>query len=163
MSTVEKNYFVEHRVKALANVFLMSRNSIVTYEVTNFGEVDLLARYLPEGDTYEKLFAVILKGTTQPLPDEHHATNFLNSWAKQGYKRIQLFPFPVMILAFSMQNDDGYYAWRLEPTCSLGGAQLRYNRSFSPQRANKKGLDSVSKLIDDWYDKEYRKITGLML
>ncbi len=105
MSTAAKNFLIEHRVKALANVFLMGRNSIATYTIPDFGDVDLLARYLPEGEEPEKLFAVIVKGTASPLNSERDAAIYLNQWASR--KHVQYLPFPVLILVFSMVNDEG--------------------------------------------------------
>lgn len=157
MSTVGKNYFIDHRVNALANVFLMGRNSITTCELPNFGELDLLARYVPDEDEYEKLFAVILKGTPEPLPTPQIAASYLNRWRK-SHKSIQFWPFPVLVLVFSMQDDEGYFAWQIEPKVTLGQAQLKRNTSFTPERATKKGLDAITKNIEQWYSVEYRKL-----
>lgn len=156
MSTAAKNFLIEHRVKALANVFLMGRNSIATYTIPDFGDVDLLARYLPEGEEQEKLFAVILKGTSSPLPSEQEAAAFLNHWARTK-KHVQYFPFPVLILVFSMANDEGYYAWQFEPVVRLGDPLLKLHRSFEAHKATKKGLDTINKQIDDWYLKNCRR------
>jgi hypothetical protein len=154
MSTAGKNFFVEHRVKALANVFLMGRNSIATYTLPDFGEIDMLARYLPEGDEQEKLFGVILKGASIPLTTEQAASSHLNQWRRHN-KHIQKFPFPVLILIFSMHDDSGYYDWQLQPVVSFGNeAELKVNSSFTVQKADKKALDAITKQIDAWYEKQ---------
>jgi hypothetical protein len=158
MSTAaEKNVLVEHRVKALANVFLMGRNTIATYTFPDFGDIDLLARYLPAAGEQEKLFGVILKGTPNPLNSEQEAAGFLNQWAK-ARKRVQYLPFPVLILAFSMVNDEGYYAWRLEPVVKLGDPLLRLNRSFKAHKTTRKGLDTITDEIDGWYLGQSRRV-----
>lgn len=156
MSTVAKNFLVEHRINALANVFLMGRNSISTYAMQNFGDVDLLARYLPEGDEQEKLFAVIVKGTPHALNSEQEASLFFNQWSKTK-KRVQYLPFPVLMLAFSMVNDEGYYAWRLEPVFTRGEPLLKLNTNFKAHKATKKGLDAITEVINGWYLEQFRQ------
>jgi hypothetical protein len=156
MSKVENQYFLEHRVKALANVFLMGRNSIATYQIPDFGDIDLMARVLPEGEEYEKLFGVILKGTPGPLPSEREAASFLRQWDSHR-KYVHKFPFPVLILVFSMRDDDGYFAWEFEPYLNYGEPVLKHCTEFKVERTTKRGLDAITRALDAWYTKFYTR------
>ena len=149
--------FVEHRAKALATVFLTARNNIRTYDVKDFGGIDFLARIDPVGGRFERLFGVVLKSTTNPLPTEKHANNLLNSWARQT-PLLQVFPFPVLILIFSMQEDDGYYDWQVEPLASIQQPALNIKSTFKTARTNKKALDIISQEIEMWYSKYYANV-----
>jgi hypothetical protein len=122
----------------------------------DFGEIDLLSRYLPEGDEQEKLFAVIAKGTSNPLPGEQEAASYLNQGTR-AKKRVQFFPFPVLVVVFSMVDDDGYYAWQFEPIVRLGEPLLKFNKRLNPRRANRRGLDAITRDVDEWYQQQYRQ------
>jgi hypothetical protein len=154
VSTIDRNLFLDHRARALANVFLMGRISIMPLEISDFGDVDLLARILPDEDSYEKLFGVIIKTTTSPLSSEQAAIAYLNQWAR-AKKKAYFFPFPILVLVFSMLTDDGYFAWRLEPDLTDGRPTLKVNTIFDVQRATKKGLDALTKSVDEWYSQQY--------
>src|SRR4051812_11471239 len=64
---------IEHRVVALATVFLTGRRDVQVFSADLGGEIDLIAKILSD-DPYEKLFGVILKGTSRPLPGEREAS-----------------------------------------------------------------------------------------
>ena len=155
MSTTDRNQFVDHRARALAKVFLMARNSIMPIEImAEFSDLDLLARILPEEDVYEKLFGVIIKATTTPLPTEESAKTYLNQWAR-ARKKDHIFPFPILVLVFSMLTDDGYYAWRIAPDLTDGTPTLKVNTAFETQRTNKRGLDVLTRSLEEWYSQQY--------
>ena len=118
MSTTTSR-FIEHRQNALATVFLTARESVRVIVADLGGGIDLIAEIVSE-DARAGMFGVVVKGTSKALPSEKDASRYLNDVLKRS-KITQSFPFPIIVLAFSMKDDDGYYAWLAEPYVSPEG------------------------------------------
>ena len=155
-----KTSFIEHRIQALATVFLTGRNNVETYSLNMEDGPDLLARVISPEDDFEMFFGVILTGTSEELSTGAQAAAYLNAWF-EGHdgKLIRRRPFPVIALIFSMQRDDGFYAWLDEPiveATSLPG--LRSHSQIECSRANRHGLDRIVNQIRLWYKAFYEAV-----
>jgi hypothetical protein len=155
--------FIVHRVEALAYVYLTRRNDLVVmkHDDPEEGELDLLVRINVPGPKQFRYFGVILKGTSKFLSTED-ASRELNTYFRQNAKQrgaIQ-YPFPVIALIFSMENDEGFYAWRNEPQV-LDGTHpiLKMHPSVSCEKFSKPALDQVVNQSIEWYDSFYSFIT----
>jgi hypothetical protein len=149
--------FIEHRVRALATVFLTGRNNVQTFSMDELGDLDFLCRIVSYDDEeYEMFFGVILKGTSESLSSEHYAAIHLNSWGRRR-KIVQKYPFPVLALLFSMKDDEGYFAWEIEPNTDASNKPvLLLHERFTCQRANKAGLDTIVDRVRSWYSFFYK-------
>jgi hypothetical protein len=153
----EHSFMIEHRTQALTTVFLTGRNNIEVINLPNLGELDMLCRIVSPGEEYEMLFGVIGKGTSEVLVSARLAETYLNSRLR-GLKAVKTYPFPVLVIIFSMQSDDGYYSWKIEPTVSDSAPGLILNDRFSCERATKTGLDSIIEKVRAWYSAYYEQV-----
>jgi len=138
----EQSFMIEHRTQALTTVLLTGRNNIEVVSLPELGELDMLCRIVSYGEEAEMPFGVIQKGTSETLVNERLAESYLNSRFR-GLKTAKRYPFPVLIIIFSMQSDDGYYSWRVEPAISNAAPQLILNERLTCEKATKSGLDSI--------------------
>lgn len=152
--TKEQSFMIEHRTQALTTVFLTGRNNIEVISLPDLGELDMLCRIVSQGGQDEMPFGVIQKATSEALANERLAEMYLNSRFR-GLKTPKRYPFPVLIVLFSMQSDDGYYSWKMEPDISEGVPVLIPNERLTCERATKTGLDSVIEKIRTWYSAYY--------
>jgi hypothetical protein len=155
--TKEQSFMIEHRTRALATVFLTGRNNVEVIRLPDLGELGMLCRVVSDGEQYEMPFGVIQKATSEPLASERLAEMHLNSRFR-ALKAVKKYPFPVLIVLFSMQSDDGYYSWRMEPEISEGAPVLILNERFTCEKATRTGLDSVVERVRSWYAVYYKQM-----
>ncbi len=62
-------------------------------------------------------------------------------------------PFPLCVVAFNMENDDGYYRWVLEPIVGPASANLSANTRDIFKKLTKEELDIIVEQVNQWYEK----------
>jgi hypothetical protein len=147
---------IEHRTQALATVFLTGRNNVEVIPLQDLGDLSMICRILTDEDDSDMIFGVIHGGTSEPL-SERSAERYLNSRFR-ALKAVKQYPFPVLILLFSMQSDDGFFCWRMEPDVSEGFPVLIRNDRMTCEKANRTSLDSIVERVRAWYAAYYNKI-----
>jgi hypothetical protein len=150
----EQSFMLEHRTQALTTVFLTGRNNVEVISLPGLGELDMLCRIVSTEEQYDMLFGVIQKGTSEALTSQRLADVHLNSRFR-GLRVVKRYPFPVLVVLFSMLSDDGYYSWRMEPDISDGAPILVLNERLRCEKATKAGLDFVVDKIQAWYAAYY--------
>ena len=146
--------FIEHRQNALATVFLTAREDVQVIIADLGGGIDLIAEILSD-DSRTSMFGVVVKGTSRPIPTEKHASRYVNDELKRS-KSAQAFPFPIIVLAFSMKDDDGYYAWLAEPDVSPEGLpRLESRKDIICRRATRQALESIVERVQEWHRSLY--------
>jgi hypothetical protein len=92
-------------------------------------------------------FGVFVWGTTEDLATEEEAAAFGRTKWKQRDR--WAYCMPVIALAYSMESDDGFFCWIVEPCKDTGKllnvSHLRF-KPFGPKQ-----LDRVIKRIVGWY------------
>jgi hypothetical protein len=155
MSNVIETY-VERRVELLASVFLTGRHDVEVFSIEFGGDVIQIAKIITADDQNEKLFGIIPRGSVKSLKTEAEAASFLNK--ERSRTHIRQFPFPVLVLAFSMVGDEGYYAWQSEPTVLESGIPgLVIHEKLACKRATRKALDLIVEKVTIWHDHFYRE------
>jgi hypothetical protein len=145
---------VAHRVNALAYVALTRRDDIIVVNIAEQGELDLLARVTPPRARQVRFLGVILRGTIKILTTEGAARELHTYFRQAGKDRGPVqYPFPVIALIFSMENDEGFVAWRSEPVLAkTPQPRLELKQSLTCQSFTKAVLDEVVERTNEWYD-----------
>src|SRR4051812_34675693 len=111
----QENSMVEQRSELLARVFLTRRLNI---NVHPFGDkadegIDFICTLNHDRVEGFLPFGVLVWGTAKELATEADATAF-GRQKKKAIKQ-ETFFIPVIVLLFSMHNDEGYFSWLVEP------------------------------------------------
>jgi hypothetical protein len=145
---------IEYRQTALATVFLTAREDVQVIPADLGGGIDLIAEIVSK-ESRTCMFGVVIKGTSKPLVDERDASRFLIEWMRRS-KTTQAFPFPILILVFSMREDAGYYAWSAEPEVSPEGIpKLLIREAPLCRRATRRSLDGIVEDVNRWHQSLY--------
>jgi hypothetical protein len=146
--------FIDHRVSALAYVALTRRDDIAVLDIPEQGELDRLARVIHQRDGEARYFGVIVKGTSRSLTDED-ASKELNAFFRK-YDKTRgsiTYPFPVIALVFSMQDDEGFFDWRCQPRVTgQGSPRMELKSTLECRRFSRNALDRIVRDINEWYD-----------
>jgi hypothetical protein len=146
--------YVGQRAKLLASLVLTRRKDIrlITLDAPQDSGIDLLAQMTTPVMNGQVLpsFGIEVKGTGEPLIDEHSATKFANHsrkhWPFQG-----LFFLPIVVFLFSMEEDQGYFSWLMQPHVSKeDGPTLFRVASLEMKKITKKSVDSMIHQVEQW-------------
>src|SRR5437016_4682124 len=136
-----------HRSEALAFVTLTRVPTIkpVRFDI---GQVDFLA--VIQELTQFRFFGVIVKGTmdVKSARDANVHGRRLN--VDQRLTGL-IYPFPTIVLLFSMDQEIGYYAWHMEPTVNEEDSPLLVkHESLNFHLCDQKALESIVASVEEW-------------
>jgi hypothetical protein len=143
--------FISARVRDLAVMYLTRRKDVeVKWEENSKKWIDCVVEIKGKNPPRRRLFGVELRGTMAPVTDDQ-ANKFLRT-SMQAMLRRGEFPFPVCLLYFTMQNNEGRYTWIAEPVLEDGHPVLTYHAESNAKKLDKKALDSIIDKINLWFD-----------
>src|SRR5437763_1611534 len=139
---VSEGNFIAERVKDLAVMYLTRRKDLeVRWEEKSNEWIDCVVEIKGKNAPSRRLFGVELRGTMAPVTDDH-ANKKLRSTMQTMLRRGQ-FPFPVCLLYFTMQNNEGRYTWIAEPVLEDGKPVLTYHGEADAKKFDKEALDII--------------------
>jgi hypothetical protein len=143
--------FISERVKDLAVMYLTRRKDLeVRWEENSEEWIDCMVEITGKNAPSRRLFGVELRGTMSPVTDDH-ANKRLRTSMQAMLRRVE-FPFPVCLLYFTMQNNEGRYTWIAEPVFKDGQPVLTYHGEADVKKFDKEALDSIIDKINLWFD-----------
>jgi len=154
--------FIAHRVDALAYVTLTRRDDLVVTKIPDGSDLDLLVKMGSPGDRQLRWLGILHHGVSKSLSDDE-ASRELMTWFRQRGKEsgVVQYPFPVIALIFSMENDEGFYAWRSRPTVNTDKMPiLEPQKSPSCEPFTKGALDDIVTTVNEWYDSLFSLIAA---
>ena len=150
------------RSEAMSSVFLTADLGVHVIKVGDLGQLgdlDQLAILPSDDGKIQKILGVIVKGTAHPLPSVRDAEKHLNSWMKaRSIRPHPAAPLPTIAVIFSMYDDRGYFAWRVEPIKEKSSARLRVNDRFTCQPTMGLAIQDVITRASDWYDEFFESV-----
>jgi len=145
---------LEERAEQLAIVHLTRRDDVIVVPAHADYGIDLLVHITKAGARTGRIFGVQIAARNVLKP--------AHNGASQGQDvRISLpflpafsdLPFPLCLFVFSMENDEGYYRWILEPSLETGGRPrlVLHEQSFF-KKLTKSALDNIVQSVNTWYE-----------
>jgi hypothetical protein len=157
MSAATGNYIAQ-RADLLAQLVLTRRKGarIVSFAQANETGIDFIAQLPPLPDEghdgkIKPYLCVHVKGTSATLEDERAAA----AYSRQHWKPISgkaFFLAPVIFLLFSMEGDQGYFSWVMEPRVDREqGPSLTWVESPDMTKITKKSIEDVFDRTEQWF------------
>jgi hypothetical protein len=149
--TPTQKRFIAERVRALAVVYLTRREDLIVREEPADVGIDLLVTLNLEEKEGLRQFGVEVRGDWSAATASQ--ANQVLRPVMQGIMRYGPFPFPVALFFFTMENNEGWYAWAAEPVVSEDGSyELRQHGDASCHPLNDQAIDDIVAAVDRWYD-----------
>jgi hypothetical protein len=141
---------VSHRSELFAKVALTRRLNIDVFDFDMGGEmgIDMLCTIREPTVPGFLPFGVLVWGTSDPLDSSEELAKHVRGRMKKFDKRTRYF-MPVIVLLFSMHNDNAFYAWLVEPCENSPHILDVADLDFKP--FDTKQLDRVTRRITNWY------------
>jgi hypothetical protein len=157
MSTATVNY-IARRADLLAQLILTRRKGvrILTFDDESDAGIDLIAQLPPlagggHDGTIKSYVCVQVKGTSGALEDEAAAVEYIRKLWKPISEKTY-FMAPVVFLLFSMEGDQGYFSWVMEPRVDREeGPSLTRVESPEMTRITRKSIDGMLDEVEKWF------------
>jgi hypothetical protein len=157
MSTATADY-VAQRADVLARLVLTRRKGtrvIAFKDSQDTGFLVQLPRSVENGKNKspQPCLAVYVQGTDDRLDDERRAAAYSReSWKELSDKAFDFYLAPVVFLLFSMEGDQGYFSWVLEPHVDrANGPSLTRVESPAVVKISKKSIEDVFDRVEEWF------------
>ncbi|AFY33572.1 DUF4365 domain-containing protein [Calothrix sp. PCC 7507] len=151
---IEQPWYISLRAEALATVFLTERDDLIVLPQQKDKGLDLLVTITKNGNPSGRLFGVEVKATASSSELTQDNENY--NLRKNGFNSTNFFrdlPFPVCLFFFTLDNDQGYYKWILEPIVkSQNNIGLHLNESDELKKITDKEIANIISLVNSWYD-----------
>src|SRR5436309_387823 len=152
MSESKQDWFIAERTRALALMHLTRRDDLVVTETRgpDIGLDYVVSISKEDGEQSLRQFGVVLCGTKSPVTEDQ-----LNKTLRptmQAFQRTGQFPYPVCLLYFSMDDDQGYYTWVAEPAVMADGPRLIMHAKAHCRKLDREALDAIVASVHHWYE-----------
>jgi hypothetical protein len=153
MATKEA-WYIGQRSEALAIMYLTRRDDlIISRQKEKDRGLDFLVTLLKDGGYRGRLFGVQVKATvsTPKLVQRDNIIEIkLNLDSLQSLAEL---PFPVCLFFFTLENDQGYYKWILEPVIEgQNNSKLFFNNSNNFKKLTGEEIGYLISAVNSWYE-----------
>ncbi|MEA5552862.1 DUF4365 domain-containing protein [Anabaena cylindrica UHCC 0172] len=151
----EEPWYIGLRSKALAVVYLTRRDDLMVDTDKKEHDLDILVSISLNSKDINRIFGVevkAIKSSSKVIQNnevfniEEADINFLQS-------RFIKCKFPVCLFFFTLDNDNGYYKWILEPVLDNENSnKLKFNPSPEFRILTDQAINDIVSLVNQWYD-----------
>ncbi len=153
-----QGWFIAERTRSLALVSLTRRGDLAVMNAAPDTGLQLVASVTKEKGPAVRQFGVRLLGAKGPTADVDRGKAI--RVAIQPLLRAGPFPYPVVLLHFTMEGDEGHYAWVWEPAVEDGAPRLLANEAPPSHEFGRAALDEIVGRVDAWYDALFTRIAA---
>jgi hypothetical protein len=150
--------YVKQMADALALVLLTQHSEVSVSPFDTDSRVDFLVKVARRNRFARRTFGVIVKGTVALIESEQQANEKLNAmekeWKDGGVS------MPVCLFLFSMKNNHGFYAWKLEPVIDHDRPRLVAHATFHSRELDTEAMNEIVDAVERWHEALYRSLVG---
>jgi hypothetical protein len=158
MAEKQEQWFISERSRWLALMHLSRRKDLGIKEVKDQGTGLTFMLSIPKANELPSVrqFGLVLSGTVEPVTEQQ--VNGLLQPTMTSFLSAGPFPYPVGLLHFTMQDDQGYFTWLAEPDVTDAGPRLLLHSEPHCRKFDRDLLDTIVRAVDQWYDLFFARI-----
>ncbi|MEH2461737.1 DUF4365 domain-containing protein [Nostoc sp.] len=146
-------WYIEKRAESLAIVYLTRRDDLIISHPTPEKGLDFLITITKDGISSDRLFGVEVKATVSTSElIQHNEIYKLKSNRDKNTNFFRDLPFPVCLFFFTLDNDQAYYKWILEPNNDQKNVGLNFNENDELKKLHNKEIANIISIVNSWYD-----------
>lgn len=152
--TTEQAWYIGQRAESLTVVYLTRRDDlIVTPQPSCYG-LSFLVEISKSGSRSGRIFGIQIEATVNNTKVfENHNKIFEIKQDLPSTDSISELPFPVCLFFWTLNNDEAYYKWILEPVIETQNyPRLLFNQSQVFKRLNNEEIEKIVSTVNNWYD-----------
>jgi Domain of unknown function (DUF4365) len=145
-------WYIGKRAESLAIVYLTRRDDLIISQPTPDKGLDFLITITKDGVSSGRLFAVKVKATVSTSGLIQH-NDIIKLKTNINTYLFRDLPFPACLFFFTLDNDQAYYKWILEPNIhDQNNGNLQFNENKELQKLDDKEIDNIIARVNSWYD-----------
>lgn len=153
MST-EQAWYIGQRAESLTILYLTRRDDlIVTPQPSCYG-LSFLVEISKSASRSGRIFGIQIEATvnnTKLFENDHKIFEIKQDLPSTD--SISELPFPVCLFFWTLNNDEAYYKWILEPVIETQNyPRLLFNQSQVFKRLNNEKIEKIVSTVNNWYD-----------
>lgn len=154
-----KDFFVEERARALAQVLLTRRDDLVVDETKKDTGLDFTVSVRREDHPGPRPFGVVIKSAMASASVDQANQQLKPTMA--SVRKSGPFAYPVCVFFFTAKDDKGYFTWVYEPEVTeAGDAKLKASLEADLRALNDASLDEIIRSVHHWYDAFFAAIVA---
>lgn len=143
--------FIEKRARALAVMLLTRRENLRIEEVEEDTGLDYFVRFHSEDKEGLREFGIKLTAQGETATQEQAKALLRSSLRKM--KHYDPFLRPICLFLFTMENDEAWYTWGVEPIeSSESKPLLRWRDEPDCHPLDNRALKAILERVDRWHD-----------
>jgi len=145
-------WYIEERAEVLALVHLTRRDDLLaTKQPHADSRINYIVEIIKEKRPTRRIFGVRVKARISPA--SKNLVSNLKALKIEYEPWMEELPFPLCLFFFTMENDEGFYIWLLEPSITEDGKpKLRLNKTGEFRKLDREALDTIVSQVNQWYD-----------
>ena len=153
----EQPWYIGLRSKALAIVSLTERDDLIVYRDTKDYDLDVLVSISKNGEDINRLFGVEIKAvkSTPKIIQNDDIFNIEGADINVLQSRFTKCNFPICLFFFTLDNDNGYYKWILEPILDQEKSnKLKLNPNPEFRKLTNEAINDIVSVVNQWYENQ---------
>ena len=153
----EQPWYIGLRSKALAIVSLTERDDLIVYRDTKDYDLDVLVSISKKGEDINRLFGVEIKAvkSTPKIIQNDDFFNIEGADINVLQSRFTKCNFPICLFFFTLDNDNGYYKWILEPILDQEKSnKLKLNPNPEFRKLTNEAINDIVSVVNQWYENQ---------
>lgn len=152
--TTEQAWYIGQRAESLTVVYLTRRSDlIVTPQPKGYG-LSFLVEISKLGSHSGRIFGIQIQATvnnTIVIENENKTLEIKQDLPSTDL--ISELPFPVCLFFWTLNNDQAYYKWVLEPIIETPNyPRLLFNQNQVFKRLSNEEIEKIVSIVNNWYD-----------
>ncbi|MEC4815029.1 MAG: DUF4365 domain-containing protein [Scytonema sp. PMC 1069.18] len=151
--TTQQTWYITQRAESLAIMYLTRRDDlIVSKQQPNYG-LDFLVT-IKKADEYSgRLFGIEVKAISSTPKSSQNGDIVMINYSLNSIDSLRELPFPVCLLFFILDKDQGYYKWILQPVIEeKKNVKLNFDKNPTFKKLTDEEINSIISDVNDWYD-----------
>lgn len=152
--TKEQAWYIGQRAESLTVVYLTRRSDLIVTPQPSCYSLSFLVEISKSGSRSGRIFGIQIEATVNNTKVfENDNKIFEIKQDLPSTDSISELPFPVCLFFWTLNNDEAYYKWVLEPVIETQNyPRLLFNQNQIFKGLNNEEIEKIVSTVNNWYD-----------
>jgi Domain of unknown function (DUF4365) len=150
----QQAWYIGVRAESLTLMYLTRRDDLIVSPQPEGYDLDCLVTISKSGNHSGRIFGIQIEATVNNAKvTENDNKTFEIKQDLSSTDLISELPFPVCLFFWTLNNDEAYYKWVLEPVIETQNyPRLLFNQSHVFQKLTNEEIEKIVSNVNNWYD-----------
>jgi hypothetical protein len=150
----QQAWYIGQRAESLTLMYLTRRDDLIVSPQPKGYDLSCLVTISKSGSHSGRIFGVQIEATVNNAKIvENENKTFEIKQDLPSTNSISELPFPVCLFFWTLNNDEAYYKWVVEPVIETQNySKLLFNQSQVFQKLTNEEIGKIVSTVNSWYD-----------